>query len=232
MTVFPIMPARINRLYELAYNLWWSWRPEARALYSTLDPELWEEVGHNPVRFLSEVRSEHLERAAEDPEYLHQYDSVLHDFDVYMHPRPEDTWFSRTYPELIDKTIAYFSAEFGLNESLPIYSGGLGILSGDHCKEASDLGLPFVGVGFLYPQGYFNQRITREGVQEAFYDKLRFSEAPAVPACSPDGTEIMISVDLAGRRIHAKIGKLQVGRIPLYLMDTDVPPNAPNDREL
>jgi starch phosphorylase len=232
MTVFPIMPSRISRLYELAYNLWWSWHPEARALYRKLDPDLWEKVGHNPVHFLSELDPQLLEQAAEDKVYLEHYDSVLQDFDRYMHPRAEETWFSQTYPEYADQTIAYFSAEFGLHESLPIYSGGLGILSGDHCKEASDLGLPFVGVGFLYPQGYFRQAVTREGVQEAFYDKLHFSEAPATPALGPDGNEVMISVDLPGRRIHAKVWKLQVGRIPLYLMDTDVPPNAPHDREL
>ncbi len=232
VTVFPTMPPRISRLYELAYNLWWSWHPEARALYRKLDPELWERVGHNPVHFLSEVEPRYLEKAANDSEYLPHYDNILQDFDRYMHPRGEETWFSRNYPELVDRTIAYFSAEFGLHEALPIYSGGLGILSGDHCKEASDLGLPFVGVGFLYPQGYFHQRITREGVQEAFYDKLHFSEAPAVPACDANGNEVMISVDLPGRRIHAKVWKLQVGRIALYLMDTDVPPNTPNDREL
>ena len=231
MTVFPIMPSRISRLYELAYNLWWSWHPEALALYRELDPELWEEAGHNPVRFLSAVQPQRLEEAANDTDYLEQYESVFNDFDRYMHPRTE-TWFSKTYPELANQTIAYFSAEFGLHEALPIYSGGLGILSGDHCKEASDLGLPFVGVGFLYPQGYFRQSITLEGVQEAFYDKLHFSEAPAIPAYDRDGNEVMISVDLPGRRIHAKVWKLQVGRIPLYLMDTDVAPNAPNDREL
>ena len=232
MTVFPIMPSRISRLYELAYNLWWSWHPEARALYRKLDPDLWERIGHNPVHFLSELNPQLLEQAANDNVYLEHYHSVLEDFDRYMHPRAEETWFSRTYPEYADRTIAYFSAEFGLHESLPIYSGGLGILSGDHCKEASDLGLPFVGVGFLYPQGYFRQAITREGVQEAFYDKLHFSEAPAIPALGPDGNEVMISVDLPGRRIHAKVWKLQVGRITLYLMDTDVAPNTPNDREL
>ncbi len=231
VTVFPIMPARITRLYELAYNLWWSWHPEALALYKEIDPILWEEAGHNPVRFLTEIRSEQLERAVENEAYLRQYDSVLSDFDHYMQQRTE-TWFSRNYHELVHDTIAYFSAEFGLHEALPIYSGGLGILSGDHCKEASDLGLPFVGVGFLYPQGYFRQSVTREGVQEAFYDKLLFSEAPAIPACDPDGNEIMIHVELPGRRIHAKIWKLQVGRIPLYLMDTDVALNAPGDREL
>src|SRR5438093_1015820 len=182
MTVFPIMPARISRLYELAYNLWWSWHPEARELYSTLDPDLWEHVGHNPVRFLSEVEPAYLEQAVGNSTYLERYDSVISAFDNYMHPRAEETWFSRTFPELVNQTIAYFSAEFGLHEALPIYSGGLGILSGDHCKEASDLNLPFVGVGFLYPQGYFRQRITREGIQEASYDKLHFSEAPAIPA--------------------------------------------------
>ncbi len=148
VTVFPIMPPRISRLYELAYNLWWSWHPEARALYRKIDPELWEQVGHNPVRFLSEVQPQHLEEAANDPEYLPHYDDVLKDFDRYMHPHLDETWFSRNYPELTHRTIAYFSAEFGIHEALPIYSGGLGILSGDHCKEASDLGLPFVGVGF------------------------------------------------------------------------------------
>ena len=232
ITVFPIMPARISRLYELAYNLWWSWHPEARSLYSSLDPELWEQVGHNPVRFLSEVEPQKLEQAAANDDYLKQYDKVIGDFDHYIHPHPNETWFSQTYPELVRKTIAYFSAEFGLHESLPIYSGGLGILSGDHCKEASDLGLPLVCVGFLYPQGYFHQRVTREGVQEASYDKLHFSEVPAVPAVGPDGNEVMISVELPGRRIYAKIWKLIVGRVPLYLMDTDVVPNAPADREL
>ncbi len=232
ITVFPIMPAHINRLYELAYNLWWSWHPEARALYSSLDLDLWEQVGHNPVHFLSSVQPQKLEKAAADAEYLQQYTSVINDFDHYIHPKSDETWFSRTYPELANKTIAYFSAEFGLHESVPIYSGGLGILSGDHCKEASDLGLPFVGVGFLYPQGYFNQHVNRSGVQEASYDKLHFSEVPAVPAVGPDGNEVVVSVDLPGRRIYAKVWKLMVGRVPLYLMDTDIAPNAPADREL
>src|SRR5437660_940886 len=231
MTVFPIMPSRISRLYELAYNLWWSWHLEALALYEELDPKLWEDAAHNPVRFLTEIQPERLEQMGNNATYLEHYDSVLSDFDHYIHPRTE-TWFSQNYPELVNNTIAYFSAEFGLHEALPIYSGGLGILSGDHCKEASDLGLPLIGIGFLYPQGYFRQNVTRDGVQEAFYDKLHFSEAAAIPACDPDGKEIMIHVELPGRRIHAKVWKLHVGRITLYLMDTDVAPNAPNDREL
>ena len=130
------------------------------------------------------------------------------------------------------QVIAYFSAEFGLHEALPIYSGGLGVLSGDHCKAASDLDLPFIGVGFLYPQGYFIQRIDADGMQHAIYEKVDFAEVPATPALGPDGKEVLINVDLPGRTVYAKIWKIQVGRIPIYLMDTDVERNAPQDREL
>ena len=131
-----------------------------------------------------------------------------------------------------DQVIAYFSAEFGLHESLPIYSGGLGVLSGDHCKTASDLDLPFVGVGFIYPQGYFRQQIDSDGRQQAIYVKLDFGEIAATPALGADGTQVIIDADLPGRKVYAKVWRVQVGRIPLYLMDTDVPANAPEDREL
>lgn len=230
MAVFPSIPERISRLHELAYNLWWTWNPEAQALYATIDPDLWQRSEHNAVRVLVEAPADRLTTLAADADFLAAYDHVLRDFDAYM--RPESTWFSRTYPQYRDKPIAYFSAEFGIHESLPIYSGGLGILSGDHCKEASDLGLPFVAVGFLYPQGYFRQRISRDGRQDAIYEKLSFSQVPATPATDPDGNEIMVSVDLPGRSVYAKVWRIQVGRIPLYLMDTDVEPNAPNDRTL
>lgn len=230
VSIFPPIPARINRLYELAYNLWWSWHPEAQELYRERDADLWEHVGHNPVRFLSSIAPERLEQAAEDPVYLRRYDAVMAAFDAYM--RAEDTWFRRTYPQYANRTIAYFSAEFGLHEAIPIYSGGLGVLAGDHCKEASDLGLPFVGVGFLYPQGYFTQQITREGQQEAIYEKLHFAEVPATAAVDPKGNEILIAVDLPGRRVYAKVWKVQVGRISLYLLDTDVEPNSQADRVL
>lgn len=232
VTVFRTLPSRISRLHELAYNLWWSWHPEARELFSSLDPDLWELVKHNPVRLLSELKPQVLEKASQDPEYLPRYDSMLNEFDEYMHPRPGETWFSRTYPDLINHTIAYFSAEFGLDESLPIYSGGLGILSGDHAKEASDLDLPYLGVGMLYAEGYFQQRITRDGKQEAFYDVLHFSEASVLPVYDEKGSEVMINVDLPGRLLYARLWKVQVGRIPLYLMDTDVPHNSESDRKL
>jgi glycogen phosphorylase len=230
LAVFPTIPRRIARLHELAYNLWWAWNSDAQALYAAIDPHLWALSEHNPVRVLSEVDPARLQRLAEDAGFVAGYDRVIAQFDAYM--RPESTWYSRTFPEAADKNIAYFSAEFGLHESLPIYSGGLGVLSGDHCKEASDLGVPLVAVGFLYPQGYFRQRIDREGKQEARYEKLNFSQVPAVPATGPDGREIMVSVDLPGRKVYAKVWHLRVGRIALYLMDTDVEPNAPLDRTL
>jgi starch phosphorylase len=230
LAVFPTIPDRIARLHELAYNLWWTWNPDAVALYASIDPALWDHVEYSAVRLLSEVKGETLARRAADRDFLKRYDAVLDAFDAYM--RSEDTWFSQTHPDATHKPIAYFCAEFGLHESLPIYSGGLGVLAGDQCKEASDLGLPFVGVGFLYPQGYFRQRITREGEQEAIYDKLNFSQAPATPALDPDGREIRISVELPGRTVYAKIWRIQVGRVPLYLMDTDVEPNDPTDRSL
>jgi glycogen phosphorylase len=230
MAVFPTIPQRIGRLHELAYNLWWTWNAEAQALYAAIDPDLWAATEHNAVRTLVDAPADRLTALSEDDSFLARYDSVLADFDAYMHP--ESTWYSRTYPQYADRPIAYFSAEFGLHESLPIYSGGLGILSGDHCKEASDLGLPFVGVGFLYPQGYFRQRITRDGEQEAIYEKLHFATVPATPATDPAGREVVISVELPGRTVYAKVWRVQVGRVPLYLMDTDIDPNTPSDRTL
>ncbi|HEX9069202.1 MAG TPA: alpha-glucan family phosphorylase, partial [Ktedonobacterales bacterium] len=230
MAVFPAIPERIARLHELAFNLWWSWHPQACELYASIDSHRWEHIEHNAVRLLSETSAERLENLASDETFLARYDAVMGDFDAYMHPT--ETWFTRTYPGAERRTIAYFCAEFGLHESLPIYSGGLGILAGDHCKEASDLDLPFVGIGFLYPQGYFRQRISRDGKQEAIYEKLTFAQVPATAATGPDGREITIGVELPGRTVYAKVWRIQVGRIPLFLIDTDVEPNVPADRTL
>lgn len=231
VTVLPRIPEAIGRLNELAYNLWWSWEPQAQELYATIDPILWDAVNHNPVKFLHRARQAALDAAAVDVGYLQRYTSVLEAFDAYMHP-DAPTWYKQTYPDGGNNTIAYFSAEFGLHESLPIYSGGLGVLSGDHCKSSSDLGLPFIGVGFLYPQGYFTQRIDDKGTQQAEYEKVDFAEVPAVPALDPQGNELLISVNLPGRTVYAKVWRIQVGRIPIYLMDTDVARNAPPDRDL
>ncbi len=230
LSVFPHIPARIQRLHELAYNLWWSWNSDAQALFGNLNPPLWDSLAHNPVKFLRELSQDSLNQAAADADYTALYDQVMAAYDAYMHP--ETTWFDQAHPDLKERTIAYFSAEFGLHEALPIYSGGLGVLSGDHCKAASDLGLPFIGVGFLYSGGYFTQRITGDGAQDAIYSKIKFDEAPTTAARDANGDEVLVKVDLPNRPVYAKIWKVQVGRIPLFLMDTDISINDPKDREL
>lgn len=224
------VPEKIGRITELAYNLWWSWTPEARGLFRRLDYPLWRKTLHNPVQMLQEISPAQLQEAAQDSTFIRQYNKVMIMFDETMKNR--GTWFHQTYPELGDKTIAYFSFEFGLHSSLPIYSGGLGILSGDHAKEASDLGLPFVGVGFMYPQGYFRQRLPSHGWQEAVYHQLDISQAPVLPLLDGNGHEMRVSVNLAGRPVHARIWHVRVGRNPLFLLDTDVDENEPWDREL
>jgi starch phosphorylase len=231
ISVFPKLPAPIERLHELAFNLWWSWDTEAQALFAAIDPVQWEVVNHNPVKLLRTVHQAKLDTVAVNPEFMRSYAAVLAAFDQYMHPQAA-TWFDATYAGKRNQVIAYFSAEFGLHEALPIYSGGLGVLSGDHCKAASDLDLPFVGVGFLYPQGYFTQRINASGMQEAVYEKIDFAEMPVTPALGPDGKPVLIHVDLPGRTVYAKVWRIQVGRVPIFLMDTDVERNAPQDREL
>lgn len=233
---FTPVPERITRLVEIAYNLWWTWHPEAQDLFRRIDARLWEDVYHNPILFLRQVRQSSLDEAANDPDFIRVYHDILTSFDEYQ--VFDQTWFKKNYGDKIDKPIAYFSAEFGLHECLPIYSGGLGVLSGDHTKEASDLGLPFIGIGFLYPQGYFKQLISPHGDQEAIYVKVRFGEVPAQPAFTADGKEVVVSVSLPARnslpdrRVYAKVYKIQVGMVPLYLLDTDIHPNAPEDREL
>jgi starch phosphorylase len=224
------VPEKIGRITELAYNLWWSWTPEARGLFRRLDYPLWRKTLHNPVQMLQEISPSRLQEAAQDSTFVRKYNKVMMLFDETM--KNTGTWFHKTYPELGEKTIAYFSFEFGLHSSLPIYSGGLGILSGDHAKEASDLGLPFVGIGFMYPQGYFRQRLPSHGWQEAVYQQLDISQAPVRPVVDDNGHEIRISVNLAGRRVQARIWHVRVGRNPLFLLDTDVDENEPWDREL
>jgi starch phosphorylase len=224
------LPERIHELGDLVYNLWWSWNPDATALLQRIDHLLWEETGHNPIKLLRTVAPDRLIALAANADFLSQYDRVIATYKEYM--RSESTWFEATYPYAIDHSIAYFSAEFGIHESLPIYSGGLGILSGDHVKEASDMGIPLIGIGFLYPQGYFRQEIDAQGNQIARYDKLDFSQVPALAAKDAEGNEVIVGVELPGRTVYAKVWLIQVGRVALYLMDTDIERNAENDRVL
>ncbi len=228
--IMETLPPRIHGLAELVYNLWWCWNPDATALLERIDHLLWEATGHNPVQVLRRVSSQRLQQLANTDDFLKQYDRVLQAFNDYM--RAETTWFDATYPYAEGQSVAYFSAEFGIHESLPIYSGGLGILSGDHVKEASDMGIPLIGIGFLYPQGYFRQEIDAHGNQIARYDKLDFSQAPALAAKDKQGNDIIVNVELPERTIYAKVYQIQVGRVTLYLMDTDLELNAEQDRVL
>ncbi|MFN8510786.1 MAG: alpha-glucan family phosphorylase [Deinococcaceae bacterium] len=229
LTVAPSLPGRIARLQELAYNLYWSWTPRAMQLFEGLDPLLWETSNHNPVHMLLQVSQERLEDVALDSEYLKHLDAVLHDFDHYMNN--PNTWFSKE-PLSLGGKVAYFSAEFAFAESLPIYSGGLGVLAGDHCKSASDLGLPFVGVGLVYHQGYFRQSLNRDGWQEETYETLNFAQLPLTPALDATGKEVRVSLHLLGRTVWVKVWHLHVGRISVYLLDTDLPENEEQDRAL
>ena len=224
------MPVKLKRLPELAYNVWWSWNAEAREIFRRLDYPLWRRTQHNPVKVLRLISDQTLAARAQDAAFLRRYNKVMMDFDRAL--ENGHSWFHVTYPHLTRKTIAYFSFEFGLHSSLPIYSGGLGILAGDHAKEASDLGLPFVGIGFLYPQGYFRQHVPSHGWQEAVYDPIDMNDVPILPVYDDFGREMRINVEMGSRRVHARIWRVQVGRAPLFLMDTDVPENEPWDREL
>jgi starch phosphorylase len=224
------LPRRLERLSELACNLWWTWHPSAQAICKLIDPSLWEDTYHNPVKFLRQVKRKSLNAAVHNKRILELYDHTLAAFDAYM--QPASTWFSKTHPDRLDHLIAYFSTEFGLHESFPTYAGGLGVLSGDHAKEASDLGLPFVGVGFLYNQGYFSQKITEDGWQEAGYSRYSFEDVPVIPLTDEQGQPLLVTVELPGRALHARVWRIQVGRIPLILLDSDIEQNAPADRDL
>ena len=226
----PPFPDRINRLEELAVELWWSWHREARDVFRRLDYTLWRATAHNPVRMLWLITPEKLQAAAEDAELLRSYDRVIAALDDARAAR--NTWWSRSFPHLGGQSIAYFSAEFAVHQSLPIYAGGLGVLAGDHCKEASDLGVPLIGVGFMYPQGYFHQHVSADGWQEESYERLNWADAPIEPALGSDGKPCITAVPLGDRSVLVAVWRVRMGRVKLYLLDTDLEENAPWDREL
>lgn len=230
-TVIPRLPAALERLRDLAYNLRWAWNHDTIELFRRLDRDLWEESGHNPVRMLGSLDQKRVEEAAADDSFLAYFEHVLADFDAYMESR--GSWFRKAHPEAEDSVIAYFSAEFGLTECLSIFAGGLGILSGDHLKASSDLGLPLVGVGLFYQQGYFQQYLNASGWQQEAYADNDFHTLPAALQRRPDGGELRIEVPLPGRNVAARIWRVNVGRVGLYLLDTNIPENARDeDRDL
>jgi len=226
----PPLPERIRRLDELAANLWWSWQYKPRQVFRTLDYQLWRATAHNPVRMLWLVSRERLEQMSRDPDFLSIYDEAVTGLDGTYTSR--DNWMARRYPDLADSTIAYFSAEFALHQSLPIYAGGLGVLAGDHCKQASDLGVPLVGIGFMYPQGYFHQHISAEGWQQETYERLNWPDVAIEQALKPDGNPCIVAVPLGDRAVLTNVWKIALGRVHLYLLDTGLEENAPQDRDL
>jgi starch phosphorylase len=245
-TIVPSIPESLGRLRELALNLRWAWDRETRDLFRRLDPQLWDGSRHNPVLMLGSVRQERLDEAAADDGFVAQYRRACERLDEYVGsgsrgngqanggakngPRP---WFAQAHgsSEAANLSVAYFSMEFGLTECLAIYSGGLGVLSGDHLKSASDLGIPLVAIGLAYQEGYFQQYLNADGWQGEQYPDNDFYNLPLTLERNPDGSPIKISVELPGRLLHAQIWRAQVGRVPLYLLDSNVPETAPEDRE-
>lgn len=230
INVSTIIPEKLSKLSDISVNFWWTWNYEAVELFKSIDPLLWDNTGANPVAFLRQVSNRKLDQKLNNPDFMQHYHLVVKKFDAYMNDK--DTWFNRTYPEYENHMIAYFSAEFGLNESLPIYSGGLGVLSGDHCKSASDLGLPFTAIGLFYRQGYFTQLINNDGVQETTYNTLLIADLPIKPVLDQNGERLLINVNMPDRTVYASIWLVKVGRVSLYLLDTDVPLNSEPDRHI
>jgi starch phosphorylase len=226
-TVVARLPAQLERLRELAYNMWWAWNPVARELFHRIDPRLWREVHGNPIELLGRTHQDELEELAKDEAFISHLDAVCTLFQRYM---SREGWFGKTFPQAQNAHVAYFSMEFGIHESLPIYSGGLGVLAGDHLKAASDLGLPLVGVGLAYTEGYFRQALNDDGWQAERYPINDWHHLPVQPVMGQDGKRLIIHVQYPGRVVHAQLWRVQVGRVPLYLLDTNIDLNPPEDR--
>ncbi len=227
---FPNLPKQLVELGEMACNLWWSWHPAARMLFKTLDRQAWKESVHNPVKMLKELPQEMLEWAANDPDFLHRYDSVLARFQEEM--KKTSGWFEKNISDHVSLPIAYFSAEYGLHRSLPFYAGGLGFLAGDHIKECSDLGVPLVAIGFMYPEGYLHQRIREDGWQEKMDEILDRDAAPIKRVINNNGGQLIVKVPIIDPPVYVAVWKIEVGRISIYLMDTDTEVNDPWNKSI
>lgn len=228
--MFPHLPERLAGLEDLAENLWWSWNPGARMLFKTLDRQAWKESGHNPDKMLREFPHELLEKVAADSDYLRRYDNVMEIFRNYMRQKECDLLAPVVRNHKF--AVAYFSAEYGLHRSLPFYAGGLGFLAGDYIKECSDLCIPLVAVGFMYPEGYLRQQIRDDGWQENLVEPINREAAPISKVMDKDGRQLVVKVPLTDSPIHVAVWKVSVGRVSLYLMDTDVEINDPWNRSI
>ena len=225
--VTPVLPPALEPLREMSFNLWWTWEPSARRLFRHLDPELWDRTNHNPIRMLQLSRQSRLEELSQDKNFLRELKQVFEEFEKYL--GRHDTYGKTGAGSGIKNPIAYFSAEFGFHESIPNYSGGLGILASDHCKSASDLDLNFVAIGLLYRHGYFRQQIDKEGIQGAINLNQNFYHLPIREVRRGD-TKLLISVPILDREVFARLWELRVGRVNVYLLDTDIPENTAEDR--
>ena len=225
--VTPILPATLEPLREMSFNLWWTWEPSARRLFRHLDPELWDRTNHNPIRMLQLSRQSRLEELSQDKNFLRELKQIFEEFEKYL--GRHDTYGKTGAGSAIKNPIAYFSAEFGFHESIPNYSGGLGILASDHCKSASDLDLNFVAIGLLYRHGYFRQQIDKDGIQGAINLNQNFYHLP-IREVRRDDTKLLISVPILDREVFARLWELRVGRVNVYLLDTDIPENTAEDR--
>jgi starch phosphorylase len=227
--VLPSLPEKITRLHELAQNLWYSWSPDLVQLFRRLDEDTWQVVNQNPVQMLAQVSQEKLRKAAEDDSFVAHLERVYDAFNQYMARRK---WFEIRYPACKEATVAYFSCEYGLDVSLPMYSGGLGVLSGDHLKTASDLGIPIVAIGLLYRYGYFQQTLNADGWQNESYKENDWYNMPVTLERDAEGKPLQIRVEMGDSMTAAQIWRVQVGRVPLYLLDANIPENPSMHREI
>ncbi len=229
VTILPNLPERLKPLLSIANNLWWTWTPEAIYLFQDMDRDLWERVNHNPVALLGTIEQARLEELERDEIFLARMEEVAGELERYLRAK---TWYHKIISNQKDGMIAYFSAEFGLHESLPLYSGGLGILAGDHMKSASDLGLPLAGIGLLYKHGYFQQYLNPDGWQLETYPSNDFYNMPVSLERDAEGEPVTIKVEFPDRDVYACVWSITVGRVKIYMLDTDVPQNTPSDRQI
>ena len=231
VTVVPALPDRLSALDRLARNLWYTWNPEAIELWRRLDRDLWEEAYHNPVRMLGMISQERLEEASRNESFVLQMEQVVEALERYVESK---TPYAFHLENNLDPSfrVAYFSAEYGLNECLPIYSGGLGVLSGDHLKSASNLNLPLVAMGILYQKGYFGQYLNVEGWQQEYYAVNDYQNMPISQEMDPQGNPLRFSLEMGDRTVQVEVWRVRVGRVPLFLLTTNVPGNSPEDKEI
>ena len=227
--VVPSLPKNLERLREIAYNLYWTWNPDARELFRRLDRDMWVETNHNPVMMLGNMSQSRLEDVSHDDGFRSHLNRVHNSLQEYL---KEKTWYQKTYEYYDSFNIAYFSAEFGLTECLQNYSGGLGVLAGDHLKASSDLGIPLIGIGLLYKVGYFQQYLNSDGWQLERYEINDFDNLPMQLVLKEDGEPLIISVTFSDREVYFQVWKIQVGRVPLYLLDTNIHLNSELDRKI